>query len=288
MIKRKKIEIRKSELIFFIFLLQCIMGYVVMGEHVGENISKWQTNRGTLILYMGINAGGIFTIKYFLDLLNQEMEHQRLLIELQKSNEVLTILRAHKHDFFNHLQVISGLAQLGKTDRIVSYIQSISNNVSQSYEIANIDVPEIAIVLMQKLGEANNKGIQVESNIDTRCEGLKGEGITYAQILFNLLDNAIYELEKVEAEKKLLKVEIHEQAEGYQFVIYNNLPIILEKDIDHVFEQGFTTKQGDHDGLGLWNVHKLVKMNDGKIKVKSMIDYGTSFKVTFPTKRLKG
>lgn len=274
-------EEKKSKIIIGLFLIQGIIGFVVLSQYVTGKIANWEVNNGLVIVYAVFNIGGIIGAQYIVNLLRKEIQYQKTLVELQRSDEVIVALRGHKHDFFNHLQVISGLAQLGKNDRIISYIQSISHNVSESYEIANIHIPEIAIVLMQKLGQANQKGIKVESQITTTCEGLKGDGIVYAQILFNLLDNAIYELEQIEEEERILRVSIKEIKSYFEFSIYNNLPIIPVKNIELLFKPGFSTKQGEHSGLGLVNVQRLVDANRGSIIVKSRPDYGTAFKIKF-------
>lgn len=274
-----KCKNKMSQVILVIFLLQGIMGFVVLGSYVLASVSDWQVNKSIIIIYCIVNVLGILGIKYIVDLLAQEVDYQRLLVKLQKSDEVLFALRAHKHDFFNHLQIIMGLAQLNQKERIISYVRNISQDVSQSYDIANINIPEIAVVLMQKLGEATQRGIRVETQITTNCEGLRGEGINYAQILFNLLDNAIFELDRLKDCGKVLKVDIREDNECFKFIIYNNLPIISKENQEQLFERGFTTKKGEHDGLGLWNVKRLVHMNGGIIEVESRPDYGTAFNI---------
>lgn len=273
---------KKAVAIFIIFLIQGILGLLILSQYAFENSTNWRVSQGTLMIYGVINLVGILGVKYIMGLLDKDIQYQKAVAELQKSDEVVTLLRAHKHDFFNHLQVISGLAQLNKSERIVEYIQTISQSVNQSYEMADIHIPEIAIVLMQKLGEASNKGIQVETKIESNLEGLKGSGVDYAQILFNLLDNAIYELDQLENVEKRLRIELTEEKACYQLVIYNNLPIITPEHIDVLFKRGFSTKQGEHDGLGLWNVERLVQKNKGIIKVKSLPEYGTAFNVIFP------
>lgn len=274
----------KSSLILGLFFFQGLIGFIILSPHVFNGRVSIEINNVLVAFYAIINIAGIIGVKYLVDLLKKEAQHQQALIQLQKSDEVLLRLRAHKHDFFNDLQVISGLAQLGKNERIVEYIQCISQNVSQSYEIANIHIPEISIVLMQKLGEADHMGIKIESHVQTTCEHLKGSSICYAQILFNLIDNAIYELNQLESYEKILRIEILEKENYYQFVVFNNLPIISPENINRVFDAGFSTKQGDHSGLGLYNVQKLVYSQQGLITVQSSPDYGTAFIVTFPKK----
>lgn len=45
------------------------------------------------------------------------------------SEECKTLIRLQRHDFLNHLQVIQGFLQLGKTDRALRYMEDIIEDV---------------------------------------------------------------------------------------------------------------------------------------------------------------
>jgi signal transduction histidine kinase len=64
------------------------------------------------------------------------------------SAELLQFIRNLSHDFQNHLQVISGLAQLNRTERIREYIGQISGQIRQIGKVAKIPVPEVAVALL--------------------------------------------------------------------------------------------------------------------------------------------
>lgn len=45
------------------------------------------------------------------------------------SDESKTLIKLQRHDFLNHIQVIQGFLQLGKTEKALDYIESIIDDV---------------------------------------------------------------------------------------------------------------------------------------------------------------
>jgi sensor histidine kinase regulating citrate/malate metabolism len=235
-----------------------------------------------IILINALSLFYIWIIKQIIDFASKEIKLKDTMVKLKESNEIISFLRLHKHDFFNHLQVIRGLAQIKNTERIMSYIDSTIGKVANTYKIANIAIPEIAVVIMQKAGEASNKLIKTDVEINTDLGYLNGDPMDYSQILFNLLDNAITALENDQNFDKKLGIIIDEDDEKYYFIIENNFPIIPSDIQTKIFDKGFTTKKDGEGGMGLYIVKSLVEKYKGTIEVISEEDLGTSFEVAIP------
>jgi sensor histidine kinase regulating citrate/malate metabolism len=210
------------------------------------------------------------------------MELRSTIIKLKESKEIISYLRAYKHDFFNHLQVIRGLAQIGKGERIISYVDSIVEEVGNVFDITNIAIPEIAVVIMQKTGEASKKNIETEVILNTNLADLKGNHMDFSQILFNLLDNSIAALTRADAKEKKLRITLEEDGSNYFFMIHNNGPTIFPELQDKIYDKGFSTKNKDEGGMGLYIVKNIVEKYDGEIKLTSSEGEGTRFIVTIP------
>ncbi|MBZ4646983.1 MAG: signal transduction histidine kinase regulating citrate/malate metabolism [Clostridia bacterium] len=91
-----------------------------------------------IILINALSLFYIWIIKQIIDFASKEIKLKDTMVKLKESNEIISFLRLHKHDFFNHLQVIRGLAQIKNTERIMSYIDSTIGKVANTYKIANI------------------------------------------------------------------------------------------------------------------------------------------------------
>jgi len=207
----------------------------------------------------------------------KEMANYRLVIS-EKMNEKL---RMYKHDFTNHLQIIWGLMELKHYDKALSYLIKASNEgvtIKEKYEIG---IPEIESTIFPVLSKAREKNIEVEMDCMRLEPNLPVNMYDLIKILANLLKNAMYALEKADAEDKKLKIKIYEELGDYVFEIINNVPVIPEDIRDRIFTKGFTTKGKDGSGLGLHIVKRLTEKNKGTIELR-VDEEGNHFIVRFP------
>lgn len=76
---------------------------------------------------------------------------------------VFTLLRNQRHGFLNHLQVISGWLQLGKTDRAVQYINRAAARMEEEGQaLRRIDSPEVGLFVLEMGMEAEPYGVALE------------------------------------------------------------------------------------------------------------------------------
>ena len=60
--------------------------------------------------------------------------------EIQK---LLDVIQGQRYDFLNHLQVISGLLQLNKEERLQDYLAQISLELARFSKTARIKIPDV-------------------------------------------------------------------------------------------------------------------------------------------------
>ncbi|MBE0466007.1 MAG: Spo0B domain-containing protein [Candidatus Desulforudis sp.] len=87
------------------------------------------------------------------------------------SAELLQFIRNYSHDFQNHLQVISGLAQLNRTERIREYIGQVSGQIREITKIVKTPSPEVATALLAFQQQAVRYGIPLVFDIKTELDG---------------------------------------------------------------------------------------------------------------------
>jgi sensor histidine kinase regulating citrate/malate metabolism len=78
-----------------------------------------------------------------------------------KEEQVVQLLRNIRHDFGNHLQVISGYLDLGRSDAIREYINSLVEEMAEERIIFNSQTPEAALYFYQQLLMARERGINM-------------------------------------------------------------------------------------------------------------------------------
>lgn len=235
---------------------------------------------GAILNLLGISA--IICIFHILKLLKKEKES---IIKLNNSKEVIDALQGQRHDFNNHLNVIAGMLQLGKKEKTLEYIFKVSRKVDEVFSISKIENIEIAATLGRKCTIAESKGITVELDIDTSLRDLGIDSIDLCKVLFNIIDNAIYELEHCKEEERVLTIDIREHEDLYIMEIGNSFPILSENMYDKIFEKGYSTKQGKDHGYGLNIVKQIIQNNKGQITVESYKGVGTIFTIFLPIKK---
>ncbi|MFA4884331.1 MAG: ATP-binding protein [Desulfotomaculaceae bacterium] len=189
---------------------------------------------------------------------------------------LLNSIRGQRHDFVNHIQVITSLTQMKKYSDLDQYLSLLSSEISQLNDVLKVDNPFISALLNAKLLLADTKGIKFDIDINTSLSSLSTKALDITRVLGNLIDNAIEVVEQQKTGEKWIKVTIGETGPLLSFSVENpgNLSDETQKNI---FTPGFTTKGEDHSGLGLYICQQLAK------KLHGTIDYvlGPSSSVKF-------
>lgn len=245
-----------------------------------KTVKKNLKNNFTPTILISLATALVIVIETFIlskVVTEKEMASYRLVLS-EKMNEKL---RMYKHDFTNHLQIIWGLMELKHYDKALNYLIKASNEgitIKEKYEIG---IPEIESTIFSILSKARERNIEVELDCITLQSDLPVKIYDLTKILSNLLKNAIYALDKAEADEKKLMIKIYDELGEYVFEVINNVPIITENMKEKIFEKGFTTKGKDGSGLGLHIVKKLVQKNKGSIELY-VDEEGNHFIVRFP------
>lgn len=277
---------QKAYILISLILLQSVLSISVVNQIYMDRLYdiglsyKYSYPIVAIINILGLCA--IICIYYIIKVLRAEKES---IIKLNHSKEVIDSLQGQKHDFNNHLNMLAAMMQIGNYDKALEYIFNLAQKVDGIFSISKIAHIEVGAILCRKCAIAENKGIVVEIDIKTSLENLKMSSMELSTIIFNLLDNAIYELEHCNEEEKILSVDIGEYEDMYCIAIGNSFPILSQDLYDKIFEVKYSTKEGDGHGYGLNIVKRLVEKNKGRITVESYEDVGTIFTVFLPIKR---
>lgn len=209
----------------------------------------------------------IFVIRqlYFTSLRVQQQKIEKLKIKnIEEQNQ---IYRQHRHDLYNHLTVISGLAQLGKLDSLRAYLSSYLEDYNKSIVTVNTGIKELDVLLFSKISKGKDLGIDVQYQWAEPVTCSSEHVTRIVSIFANAMDNAIQAC--IHEEKKEIYLSISGDLVDYIFEIANSFDseIDLENNL-HV--EGFTTKPGSVRGEGVAimrkNVRKLCGTMNYRIK----------------------
>lgn len=262
--------------LLLINLLQFFVGLIILimqGRTIIDEVSIYMYLAiGLMLLSSLITILGLyFAIRFK----NDNMAEAMLNLE-----ELNTRLRAQRHDYLNHFQVIYGLMELGEYEEAKGYIDPVFKDIMKVSKALKTAQPAVNALLQAKIEVAERKGIDLYLEIRSELKALPIEPWNLCKVLANILDNGIAALCEVEHEKSI-HVEIGEDQKNYTFLIYNNGPEIPKNQRERIFHQGFSTKKEEDHGMGLFIVAKIIREAGGAIVVNSTTDK-TSFYIELP------
>lgn len=287
--QEKRVIGRKIWVLFGIVSLQILVvllsGYL---SYIFINGKKGLSPATTLLMFIIVGGGcgvaGIYLIYEINRLAKIERELNVNQVLLEKSQDLISVLSNHRHDFRNHLQVILGLIQLDRTNGAVDYIKEVTMQLgeqsSTAHKIKNL---EIAALLFTKKAQADEKEIGMHFEPDSDLTDLAVPPTDLTRILGNLIDNAFDAVIKVtDEELRAVWIRFLETEDKYVITVLNKLPLISPEIQQQVFQKGFTTKGLAGNGLGLAIVKGLTEKHGGQISLKSEEGTGTLFTLVFP------
>ena len=178
--------------------------------------------------------------------------------------------------------------ELNKLTAYTERIQRLSNNSSEYIILnkENISINDFFGTIKEKYQAIKEKQVDIRLLLTTAYEYIEADKIHFANIIENLIENAIkYSGESVFIE---LKVDEAETSQMARISIKDNGFGIMDSDIVHIFDKFFRSsdkaiQQQVGFGLGLTYVKALVEAHNGSIRVASKAGEGTDFELFIPT-----
>ncbi|WP_159435449.1 sensor histidine kinase [Sporobacter termitidis] len=216
-------------------------------------------NIAVLLLYVEISAE--YADKYQHLIIKKQNEYYVHQFELM--NESIKLRNAEKHDFKNHLSVISALMQKNEQEEAAGYIDKIIDVYKSVREPHNSGNLVIDSILNYKTQEAAQHDIKINVGLSIP-ENLQVNSFDMTTILGNILDNAINAAKKLQKDKFIdlkirydkgrLLIKIDNPFNG-EIKYENNKLVTLHPDTE------------DH-GIGLNNVRTVLEKYDGTLEIE--------------------
>jgi len=104
------------------------------------------------------------------------------------SEKLLEVIQVQRHDFLNHLQVISGFLQLNKPERIREYIELIILEMRAMSQTARFKIPEITAALLVGFNEASKYQAKMELMVNSNLDHCMVAGPVVGEALESVLN----------------------------------------------------------------------------------------------------
>ncbi|MFW2487696.1 sensor histidine kinase [Clostridium chromiireducens] len=278
-VKKQSYNISKIVLIsIFLNLIQVIfitlfIYYKIKNPHMIE---------GNFIIYviaLSIAINNIITGITFYNLLFKKSSNN-LIDTIKYLEDFNKTLRTQRHDYLNHIQVIYSLMELEEFEEARRYIEPVYKDIVRVSKALKTSKPAVNALLQAKLQMAEKNHIDMELEIKSDLKYLKMEPWEFCRVIGNIIDNGIFAL-KVKSDNRYMLVEFSEDLENIRINISNNGDSIPTEIINNIFKEGFTTKNGKGDGMGLTIVKEIVENFSGTVTVTSN-NKMTSFEIVLP------
>ncbi|MBS5950394.1 MAG: HAMP domain-containing protein [Clostridium sp.] len=252
--------------------------------------------KAPIINYRKMPMGIVVTVLDITDI--KRLENIRSQFVANVSHELKTPLTSIK-GFAETLKYVEDTATREKfldiidkeAERLTSLINDIlilSNIENSNKMIEDEFTPSEVIEDVINMFTANVNKKEVIINYEgNKGVGLIGDKDKFFQMMLNLVENAI----KYSVSKTIIKINSYERG-GYYFITVEDNGIgIPKEDLPRIFERFYRVDKSrakGGTGLGLAIVKHIVKIFNGEIYVKSVLNEGTKFTIKLrKSKRLK-
>ncbi|MHC4618087.1 MAG: ATP-binding protein [Planctomycetota bacterium] len=175
-----------------------------------------------------------------------------------------------------------------RTEQLSCFVRELLDltqmRLSGRLEMDAFSLPEcISKALGSVAGRAQEKSIQVNSDIDFSVGEIVGNEFSINEMVTNLLFNAV----KYTPEKKTVRIDARDRGDRVEISVSDTGIGIPADEVASVFDEFFrasNAKKSERDGtgLGLSIVKQIVERHGGEISVQSEEGQGTTFTVILP------
>lgn len=280
---RKLSLTKKSFLSFFIsfitFLLFNILYKHILFEIINDYFLRgiFKISLSLVLIIICIYIGNKF-IKLIDDNIIKEKNLNTSNNKIEHKDNIIAKLKSQKHDYLKHLQVVYSLLNTGLTNDAKEYITNISNSF-RSKNSRYGKVSYLDAIASLKYEECLMKNITFDVYIQDFIDNLIIEPNEMSSVLLNIIDNAIDSLSTISKDNKYIKLFVYEDEFQYVISIKNNGPKIYNTDA--IFLEGYSTKNGQDRGYGLYLVKNILDKYGYYIFANSD-DFLTEFTILMP------
>ena len=220
----------------------------------------------SIVIAVVVTAGAALDIREAMAARRKSDEADMLSDMVAQMDALNRSLRAQRHDFLNHLQVVFSLIEMDEQKEAADYIEKVYGDMQSVSRAMRTDNPAINALLRAKLADCEAAGVLTEMDVSGSWRELPMPAWEMCRVFSNLMDNAIDALE--DTADKRLRILLREDLHGFSFSFTNNGPAIPQNEQRRIFEAGVSS-HGEGRGMGLYIVRRTLEKYDGNIHVTS-------------------
>jgi len=186
-------------------------------------------------------------------------------------DEIVQEIKQRQHDFVNYKNSIRGMVEvLSEKDlkeAIRTYMKDEDIYDSKINELIYIDNVIVRSIIYRNMCRAKKNNITFKYEIENSVLDNILSYNEFSNLLNNLLNNAFDEVIKEECSTKYIQIKIFNKDKKSHLVVKNQVVNPSDINLDEIFTRGYSTKNIDARGYGLYNVQQIVNLHNGYIKI---------------------
>jgi two-component system phosphate regulon sensor histidine kinase PhoR len=198
------------------------------------------------------------------------LKNEKVSSDKEKTNYFTAVIKEENIRMNKQVETILQAALLDKRELQLN-LKKLSAHALIRTALNNIELP-----VQEKQGK-------LEVNLDAQKDMIMADEVHFANLINNLLDNAV----KYSKEKPVIKLVTSNAGHYLKIKIEDNGIGMNKETLSRIFEKFYRAHTGNiHNvkgfGLGLSYVKSMVEAHKGTIKAESVPGKGTSFFISFP------
>ena len=176
---------------------------------------------------------------------------------------VYNTMRGWRHDYHNHMQTLKAYLSMNQLKEMSEYLDHLEEDLDSIDIAIKTGNTSVNAILSSKVSIAQRNAINVNCKAIVPSQ-LKISDVHLCTIIGNLLDNAIESCQKVEPDKRFIRIYIGLFKEQLYISVTNSTNQTQRKKLTELI----TSKKGEH-GFGLRRIDKIVDQYDGYLNRKN-------------------
>lgn len=172
--------------------------------------------------------------------------------------------RGWRHDYRNHIQVLTSYAEMGELESLKTYLHELSIDLNSVDTVLKTGNKMTDVILNSKISLAKSRNITVRADAHVPVSLTTSE-IDLCIIMGNLFDNAIEACMQLPEEERLIRIYMDMKNTQLYMSFTNTTAQKKQKKEDGKFR----TTKGQGHGYGLVRVDTIVERNQGYINRNS-------------------
>ena len=236
-------------------------------EHKYRKINDQKLLMNAFPLYLDneiIGATAIF---------RSHLEVDALIDQVKGYQQIAEALRSQKHEFQNKLHVVLGLIKMKDYQEAENYIMEhvYTTNLASDYYTSRLKDDKVLALFVGKEIQSKEFNASLMLTSDSFIEKMHPpiSSDDLVLVLGNLIDNSFEAYANSDVDDKRIVVDLFEDEESIKITVIDQAGGIREDIIDHMFERGVSTKNGQSRGTGLSLVNEVVNLYHGNKHIQS-------------------